>query len=265
MTTGKLYLQMMMPTMVALVFWLQPVEADLVAYWPLNDGTGGATVTGADDVIASGTFYQDATVEGSGGTWVNDPTRGDVFSTGEDDRLVLGTQGIDRNVGFTWSLWAKVDSSNIADSGADVIIGSRAPNSGWNKIDIQSISNWASISYPGGSSFLADDTWHHLAYQGDLTSVRFYVDGNLIGADPTTTTQTINNKFELGGSSQFSEDITGLLSDVAVWNEALSITRIQDLAAGGPVILIPEPSSFALLSIGLLFFARMGRRPAHDQ
>jgi len=50
------------------------VYADLVAYWPLNDGPAGEPVTGADDVIDAGLTFTDATVEGTGGTWFNDPS-----------------------------------------------------------------------------------------------------------------------------------------------------------------------------------------------
>ena len=34
-------------------------------------------------------------------------------------------------------------------------------------------------------------------------------------------------------------DLTGLISDIAIWNEALSVERIQDLASGGAVDLPP--------------------------
>jgi len=47
---------------------------------------------------------------------------------------------------------------------------------------------------------------------------------------------TVNDKIEFGGSSRYSEDITGLMSDVAIWDEALSEDRIEDLAAGGDVL-----------------------------
>ena len=90
------------------------------------------------------------------------------------------------------------------------------------------ISNWASIS-PNADYNLADDTWHHLGYVGDSTSVRFYIDGIFIGEDTTTPTPTFDGRFEIGGSSQFSEDVTALMSDVAIWEEALTVDELTAL------------------------------------
>ena len=85
-------------------------NANLVAYWPLNDGTNGQMVTGADDVIDDPSHpATDAVASFGNGTWVNDITRGIVFSTGEDDRLSAGTQGITGD--FTWSVWVKTSES----------------------------------------------------------------------------------------------------------------------------------------------------------
>ena len=194
--------------------------------------TNGQPVTGADDAIDAGLTFTDATVEGTGGTWFDDPTRGIVFSTGEDDRLVGGTQGIDLSNGFTWSLWVNLAESNLSDPGADVVIGTRTGGP-FNKVQISSIANWVSIS----GYNLADDTWHHLALVGDTNGVRLYIDGRFFGEDTTPASQTYNGKLEFGGSAGFSEDVTGLISDVAIWREALSTNRIAALAGGDDVIL----------------------------
>ena len=212
-------------------------DAALIAHYPLKDGGAGTPVTGAAEVIdGDAGVHKNAVVTSPGapgGTWFNDPSRGIVFSTGEDDRLFAGTQGIDRAVGFTWSLWANVASSNLTDSGADVLIGTRAASGGvWNKIEVglattgAMAQNWASINQ---TSTIADNTWHHVTYLGDSTSVRLYIDGVLIGSDATTPTPVGNvfdGRMEFGGSSQFSEDVTGLMSDIAIWNEALTANEV---------------------------------------
>ena len=213
-------------------------HATLVAYWPLNDGPAGSLVTTAAEVIdGNAGVHTNAVIQteagGGQGRWFNDATRGIVYSTTENDRLNAGTQGIDRNVGFTWHLWANVASSNIADAGADVLIGTRSAQPGniWNKIEVGPLGgdgsqNWAVIPL---ATSISDNTWHHVTYLGDTTSVRLYIDGVLVGSDATTPPPTFNGPLSFGGSSQFSEDTTGLMSDVAIWNEALTDNEVKGL------------------------------------
>lgn len=228
----------------ALLLGITAARADLVAYWPLNDGEAGTPVsaTGADDVIDDPSHgATDAVAQGPNDTWELDPDRGIVLSTTEGSRLVAGTQDIDLAKGYTWSLWVKVARSNKTDAGADVIIGSR--NGIWNKVGYSGMQRWASI----GGYDLADDTWHHLAIVGTTEPrVSLYIDGVLIGSDTTfhNNALTVNDVLEIGGSSRFSEDLTGLMSDVAIWDEALPLARIRGLANGDPVI---PPRGFMLI------------------
>jgi len=231
-------------------------DAALVAYWPLNDGPAGGNVSTAAEVIngnadnfLNGTIQTEA--GGGVGTWFNDPVRGVVYSTTENDRLNAGTQGIDRTTGFTWSLWANVASSNIADANADVLIGTRAATGGvWNKIEVGAIAgdgaqNWATIPL---ATSISDDTWHHVTYLGDTTSVRLYIDGVLVGSDATTPTTTFNGALSFGGSSTFSEDATALMSDVAIWNEALTNDEVKsNFDIGNTLDLLYDAGQFDIL------------------
>ncbi len=222
--------------LVAMALLLHAAQGDLVAYWPLNDGDPGTPVsaTGADDVIDDPNHgATDATAQGPNDTWELDPRRGIVLSTKEGSRLRAGTQDIDLAKGFTWSLWVKAARSNKTDAGADVIIGSR--NGIWNKVGYDRMNRWATIS----GYDVADDSWHHMAVVGTTEPrVSLYIDGVPIGSDTTfqNNAMTVNDVLEIGGSSKYSEDLTGLMSDVAIWDEALPLSRIQDLANGGPVI-----------------------------
>jgi hypothetical protein len=210
-----------------------------VAYWPMRDGLPGETVTGADDLIDDPTHpASDGVVSGnSNATWEADPLRGIVYSTSEGNRLRAGEQGIDLNVdaGWTWSLWAKVDSSNITDPGADCLIGTR--NGAWNKMDRVSCSNWINPTYPD----FADDTWRHIVFVGDVSGGSIYWDGVLQSKDTTFNGGSLlTNKYtlplEIGGTTRYTEDITGRISDVAIWNIALTEDQILDLASGANLI-----------------------------
>jgi hypothetical protein len=212
-----------------------------VAYWPMRDGLPGQTVpatAGAiNDVIDNPSHpATNATPNNASSSFAADPKRGIVWKTVEGNRLNAGTQGIDLNDGFTWSLWVNVATSNIGDPGADSIMGTRQ-GSPWHKIDLTSIGNWngnvpASGSYPN----LANGQWTHIAYVGDMTGRRLYVNGVSVGTSTNVAAPTFNGALEIGGTSNFSEDITGLYSDVAVWNVRLAEDKIIDLFNGANII-----------------------------
>lgn len=244
-------------TLLAGAFALSAINAAhgaLVAYFPLTEGTAGTTTTTINDTIDDATHgVTDGTATAGTGTWVYDAFRDRiVLQSPENNRFAAGTQDIDRTIGFSWSLWVNVSSSNLTDTGADSIIGSR--NGTWNKVDLASTGSWASISYTN----LADNTWHHIAYVGDSTDVSFYIDGVKVGSDTTTPTNTVNDIMEIGGSSRFTEHANALYSDIAIYDERLTDARIAQLAAGAPVI-IPEPSAALLGGLGALLLLRRRR------
>lgn len=238
-------------------------QGSLVAYFPL-DGVDGAAVSEIvptiDDPVHPVT---NGLANNNAATWVNDATRGSVLNSPDGNRFLAGTQGIDLTEGFTWSFWARIDS---ATSASDVIIGTR--NGSWHKITSASGvdgTGFVDFAYPGGTN-LADDTWHHFGYVGTdngtgnagTVSVTLYIDGVAVGTDTTAASLTYNGQMEIGGSTRFSEYATVLLDDIAIYNNALSEAEIQALAAGAPVI--PEPSSFVLLGLGLAGLAGFRRR-----
>lgn len=209
----------------------------LVAYWPLNDGPVGSTVTGADDVIDDPNHpATDATVEGEGDTWVEDADRGVVYSTTATSNLIAGTQGITGD--FTWSLWIKTDEASHR-----VVMGNRSGSQPWNKLTTIGLNSWVTVGAPDGDFGVADDAWHHMAVRRSGDTVAVYIDGVPTGTVATVDAESeFDGPLRIGGDSIFGERVTALLSDAAVWDIALSEERIAALAAGGPVVL-PEPTA----------------------
>jgi hypothetical protein len=243
--------------LISAAFVAGAAHGGLVAYFPLDEGTAGTAANAIDDIIDDPTHgVADGTANNSNATWVNDPTRGIVLDTVQGNRFTAGTQDIDLAEGFTWSLWVKSDSAANADAGADTIIGSR--NGIWNKVQPNGTQRYFDL----GNYNVDDDTWHHLAYTGDATNGgAFYVDGTQVSTDaaPLNNTQTVNDVMEIGGSSRFSEDWDGRLSQVAIYNERLSDVDIAALANGADPQNIPEPGSLALVGLGGLLIARRRR------
>lgn len=207
----------------------------LVAYWPLDDGPTGATVTGADDVIDDPDHpATDATVEGEGDTWVEDADRGIVLSTTATGNLLAGTQGIRGD--FTWSLWIKTDELSH-----HVVMGNRGGSNPWNKLTTVGLNSWATVAPPESDFGVADGDWHHMVVRRAGDSVAVYIDGSPVGK-PVKVDSEQNAPLHIGGDKIFGERVTALLSDVAVWDVALTDDRIAALASGGPVVL-PEPNA----------------------
>lgn len=219
-------------------------QAALVAHFPISSATDSRTFL--DDVIdnASHGVANGTTTTGSTShTYiVNDAFRGgDVLSTIEGHRYTAGTQNISLTSGFTWTLWVNVATSNTSDTGSDSIIGTRSESAvdgnAWHKIDLKQTGSWNGVipgafgqsEYTGGT--LADGNWHFLAYVGDTSNRRLYKDGVLIGEDTNTSGQsnTFNGNMEIGGSSRYSEDVTGLYDDIAIWNERLTVDEAFSL------------------------------------
>ncbi|BCX46742.1 hypothetical protein HAHE_06500 [Haloferula helveola] len=214
------------------------------AYWPMRDGLPGSAFSGADDVIDDPSHgATDASPDGSsiGHAWAADPFRGVVYSTPEDSRLDAGTQDINMDDGFTWSLWVKTDGNQNADAGADVVFGSRSGV--WNKLQVTAWQRWVDI----GGYNLDDGEWHHVLAIGSKspgTLVSLYVDGAFVGSDSSlfNNTEVVNDSLEIGGSSSFDEDMAGLISDVAVWDVALPVDLIDDLYTDS-VVLAPDTTA----------------------
>lgn len=220
---------------------LLPCQGDLVAYFPLNEGTPGEITEVIDDVIDNPDHgITDGTANNQSATWVDDSERGVVLDSPGDNRFLAGTQDIDLTKGFTWSFWAKVA---VGETAARVVIGTR--NGSWHKITVASgVDGTGFVDFVSGAYDLADGLWHHIALVGtdngsgvpNDVEVSFYLDGVKLGTDTTAVTLNYNGQMEIGGSTRFSEYSNVRLDDIAIWDEALSEGAIIGLANGDPIV-----------------------------
>ena len=225
-------------------------QAALVLHLPMNDASSGGVISAAAAINDATHPTTSGTSSGTGDAWVSDATRGNVYFSNQGSRLTAGTQGIDRAVGFTWSMWVNLDpnAAGNSDAGADVIIGTR--NGGtWHKVQRTSTDGWTGIGFGTGNDLMTS-TWRQLTYVGDNTSVRMYIDGVFVGSDATTPTSTYDGPLEIGGSSRFTEDSEGLFSDLGVWNEALTANEaksLYDISIAGGGMLAYDVAEFDAL------------------
>ena len=214
-------------------------SAALVWQLPLTHSSAGSISNGTvltaavNDPVHPAT---NGTVNGAGSSWVYDSAFDThVWSTVQGNRISAGQQGADRTTGFTWSVWVKLNplAAGNADSGADVIMGTRSGT--WFKLGLNgaavssSIASSVNASIPfnaSAHSAITSDRWTHLSVLGDGASVRAFVNGVSAGTpDTTVNTSWTTSALELGGASNFTEDMEGLLRDAAIWNHALTVAQ----------------------------------------
>ena len=241
-------------------------SAGLIGHWPFEEGSGDTTAdlsgSGTTGTIANG-----ATGGPDGGSaWVNDPTRGSVlgFGGGADSAYVragsIPVMTLDND--FTWSFWANHHPDNTMPN--NIVVGNRNNAEGADFTPRQFIKftptkfEWHMNGNGNDNTEYPDfidnaGTWQHHTVVKDGADVTYYLNGAETSAG--TLTQALDNPQPLffGGDNQGAdgENWQGLLDDVRIYDHALS--------AGDVRALVPEPSSAALLLVGLLSLVRRRR------
>lgn len=99
--------------------------------------------------------------------------------------------------------------------------------------------------------------------------VKGYVNGQtefVITQDVATTAAPLNVSFAFSlkdaTSNSISPFVGGRVDTVRIYNGVLSAAEVQDLYTSGIPLAIPEPSTYALLGVGIiaLYFNRRGRK-----
>jgi hypothetical protein len=203
----------------------------LVSRWKLDEGMGNT----ADDSAGNnnGTL--------SGAAWVTTgfpaakyPNRAALrFTAG--DHVQLGIAGMPaNNRAQSISLW--LNYASVPTANAAVCI-SLTDGGGGSRVKV-GFKEGRLAAFKGGTdptlvSFAPPAAgWHHMVYTFDGNVHRLYVDGtqrsmSTIGPNNGSVTQA-----RLGGNTEGSEDYTGLLDEVRVYNRALSLNEVGALFNG---------------------------------
>ena len=230
------------------------ISDGLVAYWPLDEGTGTTTA----DVTGNG---NNGTLLGAP-TWVGGKLGGALDFDGIDDAVDCGLAPVlDFGTGnFTVSVWIKTsvnpnDDKHIFQKGDDDFenwaMEFRDNSGGDIEYEIENGADYKAHTNDDHAENLRDDEWHHIVMMRENGTenalMRVYVDGTenisfggyeTIPADLDIDTSA-GNAF-IGANYDGSPDrvggenfFVGLIDDVAVWNRALTAEEVTYLWNNG--------------------------------
>jgi PKD repeat protein len=204
----------------AAVYGLEPS-----LYWRLNEASG-TTVNDYSGAGAAGSIFGSATraVDGALVGVSNSATR---FSGGQ----AISTTSFDNPTVYSLEAWFKTTST----SGGKIIGFGNSSNGNSSSYDRHVYMNnngrltfgvWTGQEQTINTSTAYNDgSWHHvLATQGG-TGMALYVDGQLIGTNPTTTPQNYSGYWHVGGDVTWGGngwEFRGDIDEVAVYPVQLS-------------------------------------------
>jgi hypothetical protein len=242
------------------------VRADLLtgltAHWPLNE-TAGAT--SAVDLVSG----NNAALLGAGAQFVTDGTRGQVLAVnGAPTGAAVAPSNPVSLDGGTILGWVLLDPSVNDGASHHFFPGQSMP--GGNRIYFYSLGrdlrigmgNSGAIGTTTAPSF--DSNWHQVALTWSASSpgsgsgsFLVYYDGTQVASNNYSSLNTPATWFSMGAnydptdpSPHTSSLWNGMISDVGVWNRALSGSEVAEIFTAGS-IPIPEPSSIVIFYAGL--------------
>jgi len=231
---------------------VSPVRADLLGYWPADLGIGEVALNGVAGA-AVGTINKPENGLGPGGSvWIDDATRGTVLSfdgsadgayvrAGEIPQMTLDND-------FTWAFWSNQDVDNTSSN--DIIFGNRKDENANDFVPRQFIKftptkfEWH-MNGNGNDNLDYDDIpsgeWVYNVVTKQGAELTYYRNGVEGGTQTITQALDVPQPLFFGGDNEGSsgENWRGMIDDVAIWDEAISVDLINDLANG---VVKPGPS-----------------------
>ena len=227
-----------------------PASADLYGHWPLDDGEGDVARNlgpGDDGDIFDGDFLG---LGDDGTVWVEDDDRGMVagFAGAFVEAGELPMMDLENN--FSWAFWAKQPEEQASPSN-DIILGSRFGFGGGDTAPREFIKFTPNrFEYHMNAGFdndlqydlcecperhiPSDDEWYHHAVVKNGSELAYYRDGELWNEhellDPMYSDEPL--PFNLAGQNG-QETWTGYLSDVRLYDHALTEAEVADIVSGG--------------------------------
>ncbi len=234
-------------SVVVIFLCLTNVQASLIGQWTFNEGAG-VTCYDSSGQGNNGTIYNGASyVAGMGGSAL-------AFD-GSNDYVDFGNAPVfNITSAFSIEVWVKVFGIN----GEAMIFGKDTTLFG-----ISYYTNGYAYFYGGtsGSNNLAVDIpegdWLHLVGTSDAgqagNNMKFYLNGQLVNSRVSmgNPDSVPNERVQAAADRIYSTFVNCILDEARLYNHVLSEDTVASNYSSGPSI-VPEPTTVALLTVGLL-------------
>jgi hypothetical protein len=207
-----------------------------VSYWRLGEQSG---TTAADSGAGGnpGTIVGGVTL-GAPGALAGDPNTAMTFNGGYVN--VPNKANLDPTGDLTVEAWAKPTTLGVTQT--VVHKGDGTSESGWQyRLSMTSSNHWRGTVYVGGTAYTVTDPntesagqWYYLAMTRSGSTLTLYVNGAAVAT--TTVGGALNSTtglLAIGRTGSASEPswstypFAGTIDEVAVYNHALTATRVQ--------------------------------------
>ena len=92
------------------------------------------------------------------------------------------------------------------------------------------LSGWGGVSWnQSGYSFNNLNQWYHSTIVKIGNTLRYYINGLLVGTNIVSNFQTPTNSLYFGASAINTSNLNSILDDIGIWNRALSSCEINQL------------------------------------
>lgn len=235
--------------------------ADLIGYWPLDEGTGGIAV--------------DSTVNGrvgaiNGATWVAPGWDGQgacLQFDGVDDRVEVPHADDLRFAADTqYTLAAWINWTTRPGHWSGVVTKGREVGN-WYGIWVDPSNTWV-FGHEGDNqngSAITAGVWIHVAMVYDNGSKKIYINGTLDAE--TTSSQNGDNTGDLwfGAAKGITEFAPAKIDDIRIYNQALSTEEVKALVPPRLKAYDPKPADGALdVGMPLLQWTKGETAVLHD-
>ena len=230
---------------------IQITDPNLLGWWKLDEGYGQTTVDWSGYGNHGAIINMDQGLGENGSVWFDDPERSMVLSFNGNDStgayvIAGGIQEMTLTNEFTWSFWARQHPNQATDTavgGNDLILGNRYSSTGADPLEFIKFTPAKFEFYNNDPDYLMTvdyedipaNLWIHHAGVKTGTTLTYYRNGVESGTSTITKT-IIANPFYMAGEPTGGGRWQGWLSDVQLYDKALTLDEIKQVMRGDPLL-----------------------------